>query len=215
MTGDASAILLHGHNVTRLDPDQADQVAANDRLIHWVIEHKCRGIVDDGYGYADAYQDGWLGLAAAVQIHSNSDRFARHAVDQIWKGIVRGRGLHSGRNWRRKAHRRTAIDRPPVFSLSETLDLGEGEGSTLADRVPDHRPGPDQVVTDALDLAAAVTAGRRACTDHIDRAVLAWMLDPTDERPIHDLATQFRRNPEAIRRRRLRILDRMTRAMAA
>lgn len=211
MTGTASPILLHGHSVTRPTPDQLARVDAHLGLITWVIEHRCRGILDDGYQYADARQDGWLGLLAAVQTHPEGPHFGSKAISAIWREISRGRGLHSGRNHRRRPRLRQPGDRPVIVSIDQPRTH---DAPDLASTIPATGPSPADTALASIALTAAVTAGRAAVTDHVDIAVLAWMLTPGDTRTPADLAIELRLHPEAIRRRRTRFIDRMSRAAA-
>lgn len=209
-----TALLRHGSDVRTITDTDTERIEAHSHLIAKVISRYCPNITDDGYTYSDAWQDGWLGLAAAVQRHPDGPAFTAKARSSIWSSIRRGRGLHSGRNWRRRADTRTPHDRHNRRSLNAPVHSGDG-WDELGATIPDTTAGTDTTAMAAIDLATAIDAGHRACTDHIDRAVLAWILNPLDARPAHELAQLYRRDPETIRQRRIRLISRMAKALAA
>lgn len=204
--------LVHGYGLDHLTAAQAATVDRNLGLIGWTITHPAAPLISRLYTCDDAYQDGWLGLCHAATTHPDDPRFAGLAIRRIYHEIHRGRGLVEGRNWRRRQVRRHHGDRLEPLSL-HTPTSSTRPDATLADTLPDPTPGPAERAA-TLDLCRrAIDAGHRACNDHIDRAVLAWILDPTDTRPAHELARLHDRHPEAIRRRRLRLTDRMARTL--
>jgi hypothetical protein len=198
-------MLLHG--LATLGPitdQQQTLMAEHEALIGFTIRTQCAGHFGPGYDVDDAWQDGWFGLAAAAaKYQPELGKFSPLAVREITKAIRRGQGIAHGRNWRRKTTQRRTIDRTTVATL-DALDL---------DRLTATTPDPEAVAV-ANDLYdRAVAAGRRACTDHIDRAVLAWILDPNDTRPSDELAALYRRSGQAIRNRRHRLTDTMARTL--
>lgn len=210
MTATDTRPMVHGANLPTITPALAAQIAEHERLIRWTIRHRARPLIQGGYTADDAWQDGWLGLAKAVATYgTDHPRFPLRAISCIWHEICRGRGIAEGRNWRRAPERRDWIDR----AATRSTETWVAEDQTIGDLLEAPDPAPDQAALDADDLARAVAAGRRACGDHIDRAVLAWILNPYDERPARLVAQCLHRHPEAIRRRRMRLTDRMARAL--
>lgn len=200
----------HAYGLEPLTPEQADLVAANTGLIGWTLRKKCLGITTGGYDQTDAWQDGWLGLCRAAATHDpdGARPFVRHAIDCIWASITRGRGLYSGRNWRR-ARGRQDVDRTLPLSLNVARYDRNGEWAELGDTLPAATADPATLAEASDTLDRCVAAGRRACRDATDLAVLAWIVDADDHRPAHALAGPAGMTASAIRNRRLRLIDHM------
>lgn len=196
--------LVHGSNLPELNDAHRALVAAHEPLIAFTIRVHCTGYFGPGYDVDDAWQDGWFGLAAAAaKYRPELGKFSPLAVREITKAIRRGQGLAHGRNWRRRGRQRTPLDRRALDVLDDHA----------IDRLTDPAPAPEAIAI-ANDLYdRAVDAARRACNDHIDRTVLAWILDPHDTRPSDALAALLGRSGQTIRNRRHRLTDTMAQAV--
>lgn len=187
-----------------LTDEQRDRVEANMALVHWHLQ-RARVRADE---YDDRLQDGMLGLIRAAQKYEpgRGFTFATYAMFWIRQAIPKGRGVEQGRSHRSAAH--AGVDYNPPLSLDlEYADSGDTLGRSLAvDARVEARGVARALVAEIEDLA------RRWQLDDIDRAVLAELLTAsveawrTRERAV---AARVGRSQECIRRRRVRLQDRL------
>lgn len=194
-----------------LTPEQWDRVLANTGLIDHVLTKMRQTATDE---HQDAWQDGLLGLARAVQ-KFDPDRgfqFSTYAVPWIQQGIQRGRGRFMGVSYR------AAVDaqRPsaPPWEAPMSLDLPhrtpDGDDVELADLVA----APDDPAAEAVTAAHAEALTALLvdhCRDDIDRdAVDAIAADGPDNQAIGDRHGVTR---ETVRIRRRNLLARTRRTV--
>jgi RNA polymerase sigma factor (sigma-70 family) len=170
-----------------LDEAGWQTVTENLGLVHWMLR-KMR-VHDDRWD--DAYQDGVIGLAIAVERWDPAKgALSTYAQHWIRQRVERGRGELEGVNYRRayinhgKASYGTTYDAP----LSLDRPLGDPDGWGLLDVTP----ADDNPESDALTAVLAGQVERAmyaACRDHLD--TMAWRhLIGTDDRPLAHMARE-------------------------
>ena len=157
---------------TGLTDEQRAVTEANLGLISFVIDLN-EHLLTDLYDYGDAWQDGYFGLARAVQLFdpTRGFRFSTFATDRIRQAIQKGRGRFENAAWRAAYDTNTAGDFEWPLSLDVPVAGTEGETATLGDTLLD---------SDDVEVLGLVGAGvetlRAACEDNLDHAVLDAML---------------------------------------
>jgi DNA-directed RNA polymerase specialized sigma subunit len=212
MTTDASA-------ATDADYDRA-LVEDNLRLVDYVIS-RWGFDARDGYTRKDAWQDGTFGLVTAARRYDpKKGKFSTIAVIHIYRAIRNGRGLYGGVSYRTAVARGERAPMPMSLQLpAHGRDSGDGASGELGDVVLiDQRPGPDALAERTLLLDRVAAVAEASCIDEIDRALLASLFDFDDDRfPTNkqaDVAGEFGISPEAVRRRQVRLFNRVRDALA-
>lgn len=157
---------------TGLTDEQAEMTQANLGLISFVIDRN-KHLVTELYDYGDAWQDGYFGLARAVQLFdpTRGFQFSTYATDRIRQAIQKGRGRFESKAWRAAYEQNVSDELEAPLSLDMPADGLDGDAATLGEILPcaGH--------VEELAIAGAVTAAvRDACVDEFDHAVLDAML---------------------------------------
>jgi len=183
--------------------DHHKTASANLGLIATAI--KLMGMrFDNDFAREDAWQEGYLGLvnAAAKWDAEGGAAFSTYAITGIELAIRRARGRHKGLNYR-SAVREGRVPTPPV-----SLDAMAGEdGRPYSDSIADPTRCTESSGLQSVLLGEAAHAASAVCNDHIDRAILIALLDPTiGARHVRStVAAETGLNVQAIRKRHLRL----------
>ncbi len=157
---------------TGLTDEQAEMTQANLGLISFVIDRN-KHLVTELYDYGDAWQDGYFGLARAVQLFdpTRGFTFSTYATDRIRQAIQKGRGRFESKAWRAAYEQNVSDELEAPLSLDMPVAGLDGDASTLGEILPCSGH------VEELAIAGAVTAAvREACVDGFDHAVLDAML---------------------------------------
>jgi RNA polymerase sigma factor (sigma-70 family) len=179
-----------------LTPEQKRMALDNTGLIGFVL-NRHKFLVGGVYEEADAWQDGFFGLARAVQKFEPElgYRFSTYALPHILAAIQRGRGRSEGKRWRNAAAVGTLDQFEAPLSLDSMVIDGEAE---LGDALPDDGAHPE---SDALAAVVAESL-RSRCVKDIDHAVLDALLAGN---PVSWVADAFGVSKEWTRRRAERL----------
>lgn len=153
---------------TGLTPAQSAMTEANLGLITYVVQRNLH-LLTETYDFHDAWQDGYLGLARAVQKYDPTlgFTFATYAPDLIRAAVQKGRGRAESVAWRAAYEAQQSDD----FEFPLSLDAPTDDGQTLTDVIA--------VAGDIDEVAIANVAIERLyaeCRDAFDRAIVDNMV---------------------------------------
>ena len=165
----------------RLTDAQAALVAEHTDVIDQVIVRYFRPAFGVDYQRADAWQDGWIGLADAARRFDPSYEvpFSAMARPRVHGAIADGIGRLRGISWRRaerfpRGHEQRAANRQAVLSLDVPV-WNDDSLETEADRLEARTAPVPDLVAARLGWEQALQNADMVCDDDLDRAALAWL----------------------------------------